>query len=172
MDAPDPALWTTIGPFTGDGIATFLAAVVAAGIAVLTYRGQRRQARRDRQAEIYGEAIRAVEDYAEAPYRVRRRDGTPATHAALITHLHEVQSRLAYYTALLDLHAPRAVAYAYQNLVYVLKEQAGPQISDAWNVSPIRRARAVPLGAGGRYSRDRIDQASQIARDSMRHSLR
>lgn len=169
---PDPSLWTTIGPLTGDGIATVVAALVAAAIAVATYRWRQQQARRDRQAEIYSEAIRAVEDYAEAPYRVRRHDGTAETRSILITHLNEVQSRLAYYAALLSIHAPQQVAEAYERLVATLKQEAGPQISEAWRSTAVRRDRDVPLGDTGHYSRDRIDAALRVTRDAMRSSLR
>jgi hypothetical protein len=169
---PDPSLWTTIGPLTGDGIATVMAALVAAAIAVATYSWQQRQARRDQQAAIYSEALRAVEEYAEAPYRVRRHDGTPETRTALTTHLNEVQSRLAYYAALLSIHAPREVAEAYERLVTTLKQQAGPQISEAWRSTAVKRDRDVPLGTAGYYSRDRIDAALRGTRDAMRSSLR
>lgn len=168
---PNPSLWTTIGPLTGDGIATVAAALVAAAIAVATYRWQQRQARRDRQAEIYSEAIRAVEDYAEAPYRVRRHDGTLGTRTALIAHLNEVQSRLAYYGALLSIHGPLQVAEAYERLVATLKQQAGPQISEAWRSPSVKRDRDVPLGSTGFYPRHRIDAALRVTRDAMRSSL-
>lgn len=169
---PAPTLWTTIAPLTGDGIATVVAALIAALIAVATYRWQQQRARRDRQAQIYGEAIQAVEDYAEAPYRVRRHDGTAATRATLIAHLNELQSRLAFYTALLDIHASTAVAESYRQLVQALKQQAGPQISNAWTAPAIKHDRDVPLGADGFYPRDRIDAALLSTRAAMRKSLR
>ncbi len=98
-----------IGQFGWDGIATIIAAVLAAAVAVCGYAIQQRMARRERRAAIYSEALRAVEDYLEAPYLVRRRDGSAANRQAITTHISDVQSRLAYHRALLEIHAtPRS----------------------------------------------------------------
>ena len=44
-------------------------------IALLTYELNQRASRRERRAFAVGEALSVVEDFAEMPYRVRRRSG-------------------------------------------------------------------------------------------------
>jgi hypothetical protein len=134
------------GPVTGDGMITLLAAVLTAVVVMIGYSIQRHQARKAEQAIVYGEAIRAVHDYLEAPYRVRRRDGGSVARMAITDHVSDVQSRLAFYDTLLGLHAPADVAAAYKELVAAAKAEAGPQMTDAWRERPTRKDREVPLG--------------------------
>lgn len=68
--------WNLFDNFTWEQGGTLLAAAVGVGIAVWTYLVTRAAARRDRQANVYAEALRAVEDYLEGPYRIRRRNGS------------------------------------------------------------------------------------------------
>lgn len=134
------------GPVTGDGILTLVAAVLTAVVVMIGYSIQKNQARKAEQAIIYGEAIRAVHDYLEAPYRVRRRDGGAVARMAITDHVSDVQSRLAYYETLLRVHAPAEVGAAYRQLVIAAKAEAGPQMTDAWEVRPTKNDREVPLG--------------------------
>jgi hypothetical protein len=94
---------------------------------VLGYSFQQQLARRERCAGIYSEALRAVEDYLEAPYLIRRRDGSALTRTALTKHVSDIQSRIAYYSALLQIHAPEKVSLAYNNLVQAARSEAGPK---------------------------------------------
>ena len=146
---PTPSVEQVAGwamePITWDGAATLIAALLAAGIAILGYSFQQKLARRERCAGIYSEALRAVEDYLEAPYLVRRRDGSAATRSALTKHVSDIQSRIAYYTALLQIHAPEKVSSAYENLVQAARSEAGPQMSAAWKSKPTKRDGQVPL---------------------------
>jgi hypothetical protein len=48
-----------------------LAALIAVVVAVIGYRAMQWTARRERLASGYAEALRAVEDYLEGPYRIR-----------------------------------------------------------------------------------------------------
>jgi len=135
------------GPVTGDGIVTLVAALLAALVVMIGYSIQKQQAREAEQAIAYGEAIRAVHDYLEAPYRVRRRDGGSVARMAITDHLSDVQSRLAYYSTLLRVHAPKDVGAAYKQLVATAKAEAGPQLTAAWQERPTRKDQEVPLGA-------------------------
>ncbi len=119
---------------TWDGTATLIAGVLAAGIAILGYSFQQKLARRERLASIYSEALRAVEDYLEAPYLLRRRDGSHSTRTALTKHVSEIQSRIAYYSALIQIHGPKRVSAAYGKLVKAARSEAG-----ASNVSGMER---------------------------------
>ena len=82
---------------------TLAGALIAAGIAaraaVNGYRTQQQEGRRQQRATFYAEAVRAVEDYAEAPYRIRRKDGSAEAHRQLTQHVCDIKSRNSFYTA-------------------------------------------------------------------------
>jgi hypothetical protein len=143
---PDAPLVWFDGPVTGDGLITLIAAVLAAVVVMIGYSIQKKQAREAEQAAVYGEAIRAVHDYLEAPYRVRRRDGGSPARMAITDHVSDVQSRLAYYETLLRVHAPADVGAAFEALVATAKREAGPQMTLAWQGRPTRKDQEVPLG--------------------------
>lgn len=143
---PDPqcVAWVQ-GAITGDGILAFVAALLAAVVVIGGYAFQKSQARKAEQALVYGEAIRAVHDYLEAPYKVLRRDGSAGARMAITNHVSDVQSRLAYYSTVLRVHAPEDVRDAYRELVSAARSEAGPQMTAAWRHQPTRRDRDVPL---------------------------
>ena len=124
---------------------TLLAAIVASVVVMIGYSFQKEQSRKAEQAIIYGEAIRAVHDYLEAPYRVLRRDGSAGGRLAITTYVSNIQSRLAYYDTVLRVHAPADVRAAYKELVGAAKQEAGPQMTAAWRGRPTRRDRDVPI---------------------------
>ena len=134
--------WSTAGPI----IAAVTAATIAATIAVIGYSRQRRAERRAERANLYAQAIAAVEDYLEAPYRIRRKDGTPTTRHAITSHISDVKSRISLHQALLELHAPTVVPTAYNAFVEAAQEEAGPQMTDAWHAPPTKADAQVPLG--------------------------
>lgn len=153
--------WTTI-------IAAIGAAAIAATVAVVGYSRQQKLARAERLATTFSEALRAVEDYLEAPYRIRRRDGSHQARMTITNHISEVQSRLKYYGALISLHANGDVVTAYEQYVSEARATAGPQMTTAWKEAPTRRDRQVPLGRA-------YPQPTATARDRvlkvMRHQL-
>lgn len=159
IPSPDPFIATV----TWDGLFTtagaIIAAVIAALIAVGVYSYQQKAARRAQQASIYAESIRAVADYLEAPYRIRRRDGSATARMATTDHISEIQSRISYHQSLLKIHAPAGVAAAYDDLVRAARNEAGPQMTAAWRMKPTRRDRDVPLRSGERYSHPATDAA-------------
>ncbi len=138
--------------------ATILAALLAAGIAVGGYVWQQHHARADKRAVMYSEALRAVEDYAEAPFLVRRRQGKEA-RATVSTQISEIQSRLALSAALLTISANDHIAKAYDDLVTVTKQTAGPAMSEAWRSRRLRRDADVPCPSP--YNRDAIHAARE-----------
>ncbi|WP_300390042.1 hypothetical protein [uncultured Nocardioides sp.] len=165
--------WDVFDNFTWDHGATVLAAAIGAlitvGLAVWTYLVTQAAARRDRQAAVYAEALRAVEDYLEGPYRIRRRDGSAEQRAAVTTWLSDVKSRHNYYQGLIRLHASARVADAYDGFVAAAIADAGPQMTHAWRRAPTRRDREVPLGSG--YDRSRADVAKAAVIVEMERSL-
>jgi hypothetical protein len=142
-------------PLTWDGLAAVIAALIAALVVVAGYFMQQHFARRERRASIYSEALRAVADYLEAPYLIRRKDGSPETQQRLVSHISEIQSRIAFYTSLLRLHAPVGVNEAYDALVRVAREEAGGNMTAAWHEKPVRNGKFVPFGKGKGFDRSR-----------------
>ena len=143
--------------FGGDGVATIIAAVLGAGVVMAGYLWQQRAARHERRAGIYSEAIRAVEDYLEAPFLVLRREESKPALRELTAQISDIQSRIAYYRAMLRVYAPEEVATTYVQFVAAARREAGAAMTDAWKSSPIRRGKDVPLGA--RFARSRSDAA-------------
>lgn len=151
---------------TGDGLATIAAAIIGAAVLVIGFGVQRRAAERERRAAIYGEAIRAVEDYLEAPFLILRREETPAVRREITTHISEIQSRIAYYRALLGVHASTRVAAAYVDFEKAARREAGQAMTKAWKSKAIKQGRDVPIQ--NRFSRRGSDHALQILITAMR----
>ena len=148
------------------GGATLISALIAATVVVLGYFAQQALVRRSRLSSLYSEAIRAAHDYLEAPYLVRRRDGSPGARMRITTHISSVQSRIDYHRTLLRLEAPRHIADGYDNLVATIKMEAGPAITEAWSLRPTRADRDVPLKYAYRFS------ASEAARRELILAMR
>lgn len=151
------------GTLSWDGFATTAAAVFAAVVVVGGYFLQQHWARSTKRMEVYSEALRAVEDYLESVYLIYRKDGSPETQQRLIAHLSEIQSRIAYYKSLLRLHAPSAVASAYDELVAAVRAEAGAQITAAWKARPISSRKKVPLGDAFDRTRSNAALAKALA---------
>jgi len=136
--------------------------------AALTYHLNQRTTRRERQANVFAEALRAIEDYAELPYRIRRRSGTPESRHELTEQISQIQSRIAFHQAWLAIEAP-SVADPYQNLVRATKAQAGRQMTQAWNEPATTEDSQVSLGVA--YPRDQIDKARGECVGAMHEAL-
>jgi len=140
--------------------------LLAAVVAVLGYRHQQLAARKLARSTMYAEALRAVLDYLEGPYRVRRHDGTPETRRFITDSLSEVQSRIAFHSSWLDIDAPTAVAEAYRALVTAARNEADAQMTAAWALPALVRDDQVPLGT--RYEQPLSDAALLIVKEVMR----
>lgn len=136
--------------------------------AALTYHLNQRATRRERRANVFAEALRAIEDYAELPYRIRRRTGTPESRHALTEQISQIQSRIAFHQAWLAIEAP-IVADSYENLVRTAKRQAGKQMTQAWNEPPTTKDSQVSLGVA--YPREAIDEARGHCVTAMHETL-
>jgi hypothetical protein len=152
------------------------AIVIAAAIAFIgiivgpsvAYWYTQRAARRERRAAAFAAAIDVVEQYAELPYRVRRRLGTPEARHALTEEISKIQSQLAHNQALLQIECPK-VAEKYVALVRAAKIQAGGQMKDAWKEPVLETGDEMNLDV--RYPRDQIDQARDECINAMRDAL-
>lgn len=123
------------------------AATIAAVVAVKAYKAQQTESRRQQRATFYAEAVRAVEDYLEAPYRIRRRDGSATARRELTQHVSDVKSRISFYTAWMAIHGTDAVAGAYDAFVRAAQTEAGRQMTSAWHSRPTKKDRDVPIGS-------------------------
>ncbi|TQO19601.1 hypothetical protein FB472_1168 [Rhodoglobus vestalii] len=167
QDPRPPSTDWPLEPLTWDGLATIIAAAIAALVVVAGYFLQQHFARRERRALIYSEALRAVADYLESPYLIRRKDGSAETRQRLVSHVSEIQSRIAFYTSLLRLHAPVKVNEAYDALVRLARDEAGRNMTAAWHEKPVRSGRFVPLGKGKEFDRSRSGIAMAVVLKAM-----
>jgi hypothetical protein len=156
--------WAQTAALLGGVIAVAGAVVTAA----LTYGLNQRAARRERQSNAFAKALTAIEDYAELPYRIRRRPGTPEGRHKLTEQISQIQSRIAFHQAWLSIETP-SVAQPYEELVLATKAQAGKQMKEAWLGPAIRKDAQVNLTKA--YPRDEINAARGRCIAAMREAL-
>ena len=154
-----PAQWSTI-----------IAALIAALVAVTGYALTQAWARRERRAKAFADALAAVEEYLEAPYRIRRRPGaTPEVRAALTEALSDLQARIAFHRAWLQVEAP-AIGQAYDALVSAARAEAGVQMAEAWDSAPLTSDADMNLKVAHPHPQADAERAKVIA--AMRRHLR
>lgn len=147
-----PAQWSTI-----------IAALIAAIVAVTGYLLSQAQARKERRAREFAQALATVEEYLEAPYRVRRRQAsTPGTRDALANALSDLQARIAHHRAWLHVEAP-AVGHAYDALVQAARSEAGTQMTEAWNSAPLTSDTDMNLKVAYQHPSSDAERANVIA---------
>lgn len=134
-----------LGDFTWTQVVTLAGALMAAAAVVLTLVVNARRARRDALATLNANALGAVADYLEGPYRILRKDGTASTRFAITSKLSDVKSAIDHNQALLRLHAKAVVADAYDDYVRTVSWEAGRQMHDAWNAEPVTTDAGVNL---------------------------
>ena len=134
-------------------VITVVGAVVTV---VATYGLNQRAGRRERQAKAFAEALTAIEDYANMPYRIRRRSNTRAARHEISVELDKIQSRIAFQHAWLQIESAE-VAAAYDRLIRAARSEAGEQMKKAWAQPPPKLDEEMSLG--GAYPRTEIDAA-------------
>jgi predicted lipid-binding transport protein (Tim44 family) len=127
-------------------IVSVVGLAVTIGVAAYTVVRQQKENRRQERATAYAEAIRAVEDYLETPYRIRRRDGSAAVRWELTESISEIQSRINFHKDWLRINASKDVYNAYIEFIRVARVEAGGQMTEAWNGPVTEEDRQVPLG--------------------------
>ena len=137
--------WSLFDNFSWEAGATLLAAVIAVAGLVLGFAVTSAQSRRERRARDYAEAIGAVSDYLEGPYRVARCHNNAAERYAISTDISVIQGRIDASAALLRLHAPQRVADAYDAYVAAARREAGRQMAAEWRKPPARRHRDMNM---------------------------
>jgi hypothetical protein len=157
-----PAQWSTI---------------IAAVVAVTGYMLTQAQARRERRDREFADALAAVEEYLEAPYRIRRRQAaTPEAREALTSALSGLQARIALHRAWLQVEAPavgrayEALVSAAEALVSAARSEAGAQMAEAWNAAPLTSDTDMNLKVAYPHPDSDAERAKVIA--AMRQHLR
>ena len=146
-----------------------IAALITVAGGLLTYIRQQREKRRDQLRDLFSEALRAVADYQELPYLVRRRaSDPPMSTSEIIRHISDVQTRLDYYVARIGLESPE-LATAYQSLVNSTRREAGSQMTAAWGLPRITDDTQVPLGDA--YPRDQTESAKEACLEAMQRHV-
>lgn len=128
VQQPDPGFWAGItardvAPVAG-AVATLIVGIVAAVVAVKAYRTQQQETRRQQTARFYADAVQAVEDYMEGPYRILRKDGSSAARREITQHISDVKSRISFYTGWMAIHGTTQVRAAYDDFVTPNEEPA------------------------------------------------
>ena len=150
-------------------LAALLAAILAASVAMSRYQKQKRTDRQDRMADVYAHALQAVQDYIEAPYMVLRREDTPAGNAGVSRRISEIQSRVDFSRAWMDIRAPGEVRELFDTLVRTVRREVGPQITEAWRAPARETGSDIPLGEKPDTSAS--DSAMAAVADAMRADL-
>ena len=96
---------------------------------------------REARPTLYGDALGAVSEYLEGPYRILRKDGSAATRFAITSKLSDVKTVIDHHQALMRLHADPGVADAYDLYVNAAKAEAGKQMHDAWGAAAVNHRR-------------------------------
>lgn len=136
--------------------AVLLAALIAAAGVTATILTTSSRARRDRLASLYADALSAVSEYIEGPYRIRRRTQGEASQRFTITALlSDVKARIDHSENMLALHAHQKVANAFHEYVNAAQREAGTQMHDAWTRPGISDDDEVNLSRP--YPRERSD---------------
>jgi hypothetical protein len=95
---------------------TLLAAAIAAMVAVLGYAFNQQANRRDRKTRFYAEALRAIKELEEMPYRIaKRKDSSSETRATLGREINDIFINVSFYLAWLGIDSP-IVGRAYKLL--------------------------------------------------------
>jgi hypothetical protein len=133
--------WKMFDHFTWDNTTTLLAAAIAVTGVVIGFGVTSAQSRRERRAQTYANAIKAVSEYLEGPYRVARCHNNAAERAAISPDISAVQARIDAHQVLLRLHAHTRVADAYDAYVAAARDEAGRQMTAEWDKPPAKKHR-------------------------------
>jgi hypothetical protein len=126
-------------------------------------------ARNERRAKAFADALAAVENYLEMPYRVRRRPASdPQTRATLTNQMSDIKAQIAFHQAWLQVEAPY-VAEAYDDLVRAAQEEGGTQMQQAWKEALRYNDAAMNLGEA--YDRSKSDTARARTLERMRQEI-
>jgi hypothetical protein len=100
---------------------------------------------REREHELYSEAVRAALAWRELFYRVRRRANTEEAARELVDQFHRLQEQIDYYQAW-TASAGCSIGRSYCTLVNTIKADAQPRIHEAWQKPGLEPGEEFPAG--------------------------
>lgn len=151
---------------------TLAGIILTGGVAIFGYLHTSRASRRERMAQVLAQAISAVGDYEDLPYRVRRRPSAdPAVRSGLSEKVSDIHARLDFHSAWLRITAPD-VAAAYDHLVAEARREVGVHIKHAWLQPIMERDEEMNLGLGAQYQCSDTAAARDACIEVMRTYLR
>lgn len=132
-------------------------------------RAQQQQSRRDAASETFTNALDAVHEYQELPYRIRRRsDVPPMTREELTWHASNVQVLLDKHVTRLTFISPE-VGEAYRALVCEARKESGKHMSTSWTQPRIVEDKDMNLGNA--YPRTQAEGARENCIAAMQQFL-
>ena len=110
--------------------------ILAAVVAILSYTITNAMNRTERRSKTYADAMLALVQFQNLPFRIRRRsDSSDATRTVVGHRIRDVQEALFYHTVLLRLDSP-SVGTAFAVLVEKTREKGVRYRHDAWTSPP------------------------------------
>jgi hypothetical protein len=138
-------------------------------VALAGYFFHHHQARRERKMRAFADALGAIAEYQELPYRVRRRQASDAaTRATIAERVSDIQVKVAFHLAWLEIES-EAVAAAYRTLVAAARRESGAHMSAAWAEPVLADDPTMNLGTG--YVSPETDEARAECLRRMRAHL-
>jgi hypothetical protein len=153
----------------GQTAATILGALLAAAAALAGYILTQAWNRRERRVRTYAEALSAIRDYQELPYRIYRRQASDAqARVSLGDMLSAAAGKVRFYMATLEMESP-LVAMAYRDLRNQTRRRGALYRDWAWQQPPIDNDGAMALNPPFHHDND---EEERLCIACMRHDLR
>ena len=147
-----------------------IAALIAAAAVLIGYLVNQVANRRAEKTKVFAEAIEAVADYQEMPYRIRRRPAPDAaSRLALSERVSDIQKRIDFHRAWLSIESTK-VGDAYEALVSAVRKEAGEHMKSAWEEPLITADDQMSLGVA--YSCPGTQAARITCMQAMQQHLR
>jgi hypothetical protein len=138
-------------------------AILALGGVLITLWVNGDRAERDRRRQLHARALKAIIDYGEMPFMIRRRKGEPEQQSAervrLSDHFSKVKAEVTTCQVLLAADGNDRLSSAYNQLVKEARKTAGREAHEAWKEPPITSDPEMNMGelfARLRAFRDRL----------------
>ena len=148
---------------------TLLAAAIAAGVAVFGYVINQNVDRRAKKAQFYAEALRAIKELEEMPYRViKRKESSPETREKLGFKISDIFVDISFYLAWLRIDSP-LIGEAHALMAGSAISACEQQMRYAWGSPIITDDKDVGLNDKF-FGRDKSAQVVCVA--AMRNELK
>jgi hypothetical protein len=117
-------------------LVVLLTGILAALVALTGYLLGQLASRNERKTRLYADALTAVHEYEELPYRIRRRTSSLESGAAVAAKVDDVLTSVLFHRAWLQLDSD-VVGAAFRDLVAQTGRQGGLYRAEAWAKPPV-----------------------------------